>query len=452
MDYQGGDRSQVINDQNVSREELGQRQMDAEKPFNSTSMTFPFTPGATPQDTQQSPESPQTIPRSKTPVEITHLSPSAISLTSEEALLYHHYNVHLGRWMDCTNASRLLTLRVAEMARRRPVLHHAVICFAARHRGDDKIAEGAYQRCIPLLINRLNQDPTNDETLLTAVIILHFADQLSVRSTSGLCDKSHLSGSSSILRASQKTRFIDPSAPTVREAIFWVYVRQSLYNASIRQQPLDLDFSLQIQPLPEAVKVTHPLDWLRLETAWANQMLWHTACVANFCFSDHGAQSGRPESAQRWQELWVHVQKWRESRPSSFDPIWTGPSTDESVFADIFFTADWHVISFTFYHFASMLLLTYKPGPRFGMRIVQSEESRLEILKHAEAICSASKSSPQNVQLLIIMSHTVFVWGPLLSNSTKRGEVIHLLESFEKYHNWSTKWITNLLQAEWNGA
>jgi len=64
------------------------------------------------------------------------------------------------------------------MARLQPILHHAVICFAARHCGEDEIADLSYQRCIALLIDRLDVDPAHDDTLLTTVIILHFADQL----------------------------------------------------------------------------------------------------------------------------------------------------------------------------------------------------------------------------------------------------------------------------------
>ena len=43
-------------------------------------------------------------------------------------------------------------------------------------------------------------------------------------------------------------RTIDPSATSLRDAAFWIYVRQSLYNATISQEPLDIDFSLELSP------------------------------------------------------------------------------------------------------------------------------------------------------------------------------------------------------------
>jgi hypothetical protein len=131
----------------------------------------------------------------------------------------------------------------------------------------------------------------------------------------------HLAGTSSILRASQNTLFIDPSASTFREAVFWVYVRQCLYNAVIRQPPLDIDFSLQLCPAPCSIQDLHPLAWLRLETAWSNQILWNTAYVANFCFSGTETQSKSTTRRRQWQELWEIIHIWHNSRPKSFDPI-----------------------------------------------------------------------------------------------------------------------------------
>lgn len=152
-----------------------------------------------------------------------------------------------------------------------------------------------------------------------------------------------LSGFSSILRASQGDHYVDPSAPTLREAAFWVYVRQCLYVASIKQQPPDVDFSLQLHPTPGSMQDSHPLARLRLETAWANQMTWNTALVVNFCFETDPSREWNNRIA-RWQELWDLVQAWKKDRPAGFNSIWDGPATeaDESCFPQMWFTADWH--------------------------------------------------------------------------------------------------------------
>jgi hypothetical protein len=168
-----------------------------------------------------------------------------------------------------------------------------------------------------------------------------------VPSSTGSDDEKHLAGTSAILRASQGNHFVDPSAPTLREAAFWVYVRQCLYNATINQQPPDIDFSLQVHPTPESMHDDHPLARLKLETAWANQMTWHLARVVNFCFDGCDPQAEQMSKPQRWQQLWDHVQKWQHNKPKGFDPIWQGQVGQNGPFPEIWFTTDWHG---TFYH------------------------------------------------------------------------------------------------------
>jgi hypothetical protein len=113
---------------------------------------------------------PGTRPYSQTPIPLTH----------DEAVLVHHYTEHLGRWLDCTDATRQFTLGVPEKVKICPVLCHAVLSFAARHCKQEDVAEAAYQRCIALLIDRLNEDAaSHDETLLCAIVILRFYEQLS---------------------------------------------------------------------------------------------------------------------------------------------------------------------------------------------------------------------------------------------------------------------------------
>jgi hypothetical protein len=152
-----------------------------------------------------------------------------------------------------------------------------------------------------------------------------------------------LKGTSSILRASMPERTIDPSATSLRDAAFWIYVRQSLYNATISQEPLDIDFSLKLSPTVDSISREHPLDWLRRGSAWANHNLWTTATIANFCFSGPRLENNNTTTrAQVWQELWDRNQDWVARRPPDFDPIGHGPPADGEPFGSIWFTADWH--------------------------------------------------------------------------------------------------------------
>ncbi|KAH7394079.1 hypothetical protein DE146DRAFT_765693 [Phaeosphaeria sp. MPI-PUGE-AT-0046c] len=450
MDIEGGEKHDVVDQRKGGIESLTDTTSHntPASPTSGSDRRFSYQGPSRPSSSsshsaalQSRPPIPQgTRPYSQTPVPLTH----------DEAVLVHHYTEHLGRWLDCTDATRQFTLGVPLKVKLCPVLCHAVLSFAARHRKEEEAAEAAYQRCIALLIDRLNEDAaSHDETLLCAIVILRFYEQLSVPSNTGSDDQNHLAGTSAILRASQGHHFVDPSAPTLREAAFWVYVRQCLYMATIDQHTPNIDFSLQLHPTPASMHDSHPLARLRLETAWSNQMTWNLAHVVNYCFDNNDMQSERSIRTQRWQALSDQVQQWANERPEAFNPIFQGKAGEKGSFPEIWFTRK-IAISFGFYHFACLMLLTYKPGPKFAIHNVASlSELNHTILEHARVICGACKCSPATVPLSITVCHSIFIWGPLVSELVERNDIVQLLVDFERNHLWPTTWIINALRQEW---
>lgn len=83
----------------------------------------------------------------------------------------------------------------------------------------------------------------------------------------------------------------------MREAAFWVYMRQCLYNACINQQAPNVDFSLTLLPIPSLDST----DAFRVETSWANTMTWICATIVQFCFSSH--TQGPVSRMVKWHEL-----------------------------------------------------------------------------------------------------------------------------------------------------
>ncbi|KAF7154884.1 hypothetical protein CNMCM5623_003142 [Aspergillus felis] len=290
-------------------------------------------------------------------------------LTYREAYLVHHFATHLGYWLDCTDASRQFTRKIPILVKQSPILLHAVLSYAARHVGDAEMAEQAHERCVELLIPSLSSEKVaDDDILLCAIVILRVFEQLNVMVT-GSDQERHLAGCSALLRASQG-REVDPSTPGLRQAAFWVYMRQCLYNACIHQQAPNVDLvHLVLMPPPGR---DDPLSDLRSETAWANTMTWICATVVHFCF---GSSYPEPSTRiHRWQQLSEAVESWLSTRPDTFNPIWYSEAVQGSgnPFPEIWFTADWHIMAFGFYHLACMLLAIYKPSPRFAVRGLHS--------------------------------------------------------------------------------
>lgn len=114
-----------------------------------------------------------------------HSGPVTRVLASHEARFVHHYAVHLGRWLDCTDASRQFTLKMPALVSTSPILLEAVVSFAARHLGDAEAADAAHDRCIGMLIVLLGSDSVcSDDVLLCAIVILRVFEQLTGTVTS----------------------------------------------------------------------------------------------------------------------------------------------------------------------------------------------------------------------------------------------------------------------------
>jgi len=392
----------------------------------------------------------------------------AKALTRHEASLVHYYSIHLGKWLDCTDASRQFTLKIPALATTSPVLLEAIMSFAARHKGDAETASLAHERSIAMLIVLLDSEQVaDDDVLLCAIVILRVFEQLTALGN-GSDQERHLAGCSALLRACQGP-CVDPAAPGLRDAAFWVYMRQCLYNACINQQAPNVDFSLTLSPIPTPGNA----DSLRSETAWANTMTWICATIVQFCFGSH-AQEPNNRMA-KWQELSNTLEDWARSRPSSFNPIWQSNETyHENPFPEYYFAADWHVVAFGFYQLACMLLIIYKPNPRFAIRSVHAgglrkedvssqfrhsfvggsrantkQSRQAQILEHARALCGSCKSEPGNVPARITLCHSVFLWGGLLDDPCERNCLVQLLEELEHNHAWPTAWIISLLREEW---
>lgn len=112
-----------------------------------------------------------------------HSLSTVIPFTIHEARLVHHFSQHLGRWLDCTDASRQMTLEIPKLAATSPILLQAVVSYAASHLQDRLTAEEAHERCVRMLIIELSSaEIANDTAVLCAIVILRVFEQLNGRS------------------------------------------------------------------------------------------------------------------------------------------------------------------------------------------------------------------------------------------------------------------------------
>jgi hypothetical protein len=109
---------------------------------------------------------------------------------------------------------------------------------------------------------------------------------------------------------------------TLGAASFWVGLRQEIYSAVTKKQPVCLN-------LVHPGLVDRSLDETD-DYTWANLAVVHCADVLNFCFG--------PERHQlyRWEELGRWNRRWSERQPPSYDPVFREPE-GSTVFPEIWY-------------------------------------------------------------------------------------------------------------------
>jgi hypothetical protein len=109
---------------------------------------------------------------------------------------------------------------------------------------------------------------------------------------------------------------------TLGAASFWVGLRQEIYSAVTKRQPVCLNL---VHPGLVDRSLTETDDY-----TWANLAVVHCADVLNFCFGSERHQQ------HRWEELDAFNRRWSEKQPRSYDPIFRAPQ-GTGIFPEIWY-------------------------------------------------------------------------------------------------------------------
>ena len=141
----------------------------------------------------------------------------------------------------------------------------------------------------------------------------------------------------------------------LRGAVFWLHLRQEIYNAYLYQRSVDTDLSnCTFDSENESDD----------DGMWFHQTLYIAAQVTKWAF-------GEDISHARWYELRNMLDRWEASRPASFDPIHFRPKDphNDRFFPEVCYITDEHVAATHFFYMAKLLLTTHDPNlPRIGPR------------------------------------------------------------------------------------
>lgn len=246
-------------------------------------------------------------------------------LSSEKAFLLRHYMVALAPSLDVCDPGRHFSTVVPELATTSNLLLHAILAVSAHHLSrttdfDPTVAEDYHERCVELLIPILDDSFAVADEVVAATVLLRFYEQMS-SAVIGFDQEAHLSGASAFMNSESTCA----TAGGLREASFWLFLRQDIDVALSQQRLLKLDL--------EAFSAGLDLQGPACDHTWANRIVWITAEVLTFLF-------GSQRSQDKLSELIEKTESWMYGKPASFRPLYV--SEEGGVFPEIYYTRPWH--------------------------------------------------------------------------------------------------------------
>ncbi|KAL2159056.1 hypothetical protein VTH06DRAFT_2815 [Thermothelomyces fergusii] len=336
----------------------------------------------------------------------------------EEARLFRHFVEKLAIWLDLCDPYHTFEIKVPQMAKNFPVLMNAIFALSARHLGQtlsdsnlrkkyNRLAVTHNEACINIMKGHLMSKDYQSgwtEHLFAATIILQVMEEMNA----GLGDddngvhghqeairRGHLPGMYRFVRE----RSFEPG--TLGAASFWVGLRQEIYSAVTKKQPVCLN-------LVHPGIVNRSLDQAD-DYTWANLAVMHCADVVNFCFDPD------KHRRQSWDELERWNRRWLAEQPRSYDPVFK-------------------VIGVQHHRLARLFLLDH----RIKSGVLVHAEDRIQVEENIRAtvreICGIGRGNSFTPPGLFTSCMAIAAFGHYFNNVEEQDAMISILEETQREH------------------
>ncbi|EME87781.1 uncharacterized protein MYCFIDRAFT_27078, partial [Pseudocercospora fijiensis CIRAD86] len=315
----------------------------------------------------------------------------------EEARLLRHFVENLSRNFNLTDPLRHFRRVVPQRAAICPTLMNAIFALSARHLSrvgdyDPLISNKHHQECLKHLNPMLDDtDAILDENLLASTIILRHLEVYEVPLSGQVpADQhSHLLGAQAVIAAQERAAITGG----LRQAAFWVVLRQEVYVAFVNQR--------SILPALEHRNIDRSFEAAE-EHIWACRMVVLCADTIRFCFSD------TPQTIANY--TYISSQKWtsKSNIMSKSFVVWRGV-----------------------------------------VRPAALREMDEEIKHHVRALCGMARSSPANAPAFTYASMAVTMAGDKFSERAEQEALIDVLEECDRMHAWPTEMAVSNLKSAW---
>ncbi|AEO62221.1 uncharacterized protein THITE_2106159 [Thermothielavioides terrestris NRRL 8126] len=363
----------------------------------------------------------------------------------DEACLFRHFVQKLAVWLDLCDPNHTFETVVPQRARDSPILLNAMFALSARHLSqtcnDDRKwhyheLAGRYNYACIKMINSLLGDARYQsswtEHLFAAAIILQVMEEMNaalpVDTANQAADQGHLPGMYRFV----ETEFLEPG--TLGAASFWVALRQEIYSAVTKRQPVRLN-------LDHPDLVDRSLEQTD-EYTWANRAIVHCADVLNFCFNPE-----RRPSLRRWEELFRWNQGWSERQPRSYREPLFRQHRDSAVFPEIWYHRSCQVIGVQHHLLAKLFLLDHRIRSGSPVTAGESDEVQEVIRKTVREICGIGYGNQWTPPGIFTACMAISAFGAYFRSVEDQDAMLAILEQTEKNHARPTEGvILDLLQ------
>ncbi|KAK6396062.1 hypothetical protein LTR65_010172 [Meristemomyces frigidus] len=361
----------------------------------------------------------------------------------EEARLLRYYVENIARNFDLTDPFSHFRNIVPQRAATCPTLLNAIFALSARHLSrigqyDPLISNRYHQECLKHLIPMLDDTTAIlDENLLASAIILRHLEEIEVplSGQSPSDQQSHLFGAHAFITAQERATM----SGGLRQAAFWVGLRQEIYVAFVNQR--------SIIPALTHCNIDRSLD-AAADHVWACRMVVLCADVIRYCFGE----GDQPVATYIF--LTDAVEQWHTSTPLSFRPVYyheADAAGNGNVFPEKWFVDDAIVTGLNHYHLARILLASYNPRvPRLGPgRAVALRTMDDEIREHVSDLCGMCLSNASSPPNFTYASMGVTMAGDKFTGRREQEALLEVLTMCDRQHAWPTGAAMRNLKVAW---
>ncbi|KAJ5085066.1 hypothetical protein N7532_009837 [Penicillium argentinense] len=359
----------------------------------------------------------------------------------QESCLVRYFIEELSPWFDHADDRRHFQLVVPGRARHCPTLRYALFAVSSRHlcrlpryktrhgiiyQGQllphltDSSAVEYMLKCIPGLAEFPSiQDPTHQENIMAAAIILRQYEEMDEESNEGRVDAEHYDERVNFLAVTQKiidSMISSPLDHSLATAAYWIAIRMEIYYALTRETIPHLRFDSN--------------NWR--SSSIANNMITFVGEVAQWRWGQ--------KSPEEWTQLSLKEQKLVQESSGAMEPILElkANRANGQVFPTVWYGLDVQATAVQHLQLAQMILIAENPqlerASRSAHRRVEARVRSIVLNLCGIALCHL-RVQPCLVNAVIAIT----LYGDYFTEEEERHALVGIINQTKDLHAWPMK-------------